>query len=476
MTGKAMRSSQDSGNALYRMSHDGNADRVLARHGSKLRYRTDGSWLVWQGDKWCADDLEAQELSLSALRDIRTEADKQPHEQAKQDLLRHAKASECTRAADEALRILRHRRRVDAHELDAHPTRLNVANGTVDLSSGLLAPHDPVDLITRICPTPYELDHSVEHWPKFLDDITDGNIELQEFLQRIAGASLLGDNREHSLVMLIGPGATGKTTFLNALVTAFGPDYTGSLPSEALLARCSNREYYFAELPGKRLVTTVEPAKEKRFDDSSVKLLTGGDMITARTPYGKPFSFIPQATIWLAANQRPDVIAHDSGMWRRIQVAPFSREIPRERRDRDLPAKLESEAPAILAWAVEGAVRVQREGLTIPDVVCDQVASYREDTDEIRAFLEQAVESELRAFCDGLQLYNAYKIFCEREGYRCLGRKGLTQELTARGYVGIRNSTRNRERGWADLRLTQWASDLAAIFVDDQPRNSGVWQ
>ena len=51
-------------------------------------------------------------------------------------------------------------------------------------------------------------------WLKFLERVTNGEPELQSFLQRIIGYSITGSTREHALFFLYGTGANGKKVAL----------------------------------------------------------------------------------------------------------------------------------------------------------------------------------------------------------------------------------------------------------------------
>jgi phage/plasmid-associated DNA primase len=50
-------------------------------------------------------------------------------------------------------------------------------------------------------------------WRRFLTEITGGNKDLEDFLQRIAGYTLTGSTREHALFFLYGTGITGKESW-----------------------------------------------------------------------------------------------------------------------------------------------------------------------------------------------------------------------------------------------------------------------
>src|SRR5205814_10411536 len=92
-----------------------------------------------------------------------------------------------TVAAIETLARSDRRHATTAEIWDADPWILNTPGGLVNLRTGNTEPHDPECYATKItaiapggeCPT----------WLKFLDEITAGSIELQQFLQRVTGYS-----------------------------------------------------------------------------------------------------------------------------------------------------------------------------------------------------------------------------------------------------------------------------------------------
>ena len=72
-------------------------------------------------------------------------------------------------------------------ELDTHPWLLNVQNGTLDLRTGQLRPHDKNDYLTQLCPVAYDPDAKFSIWRKFLHDILGGDPQLVNYVQRLVG-------------------------------------------------------------------------------------------------------------------------------------------------------------------------------------------------------------------------------------------------------------------------------------------------
>src|SRR6185369_3856809 len=103
-----------------------------------------------------------------------------------------------------------------------------------------------------------------------------------------------------------GPGASGKSVFLEVIKALFG-SYARNLRTEVLMSRprgggASEDE---ARLFGARFVTVSETSDGMRFNSALVKDLTGGDTITARRLYENSFEFRPQFTLWMRGNNKP---------------------------------------------------------------------------------------------------------------------------------------------------------------------------
>src|SRR5262249_59760969 len=142
-------------------------------------------------------------------------------------------------------------------------------------------------------------------WDAFLGRITDGRQELVEYLQRVAGYSLTGSTQEHALFFCYGLGANGKTTFLNAL-TACAGDYHKTAPIETFTATNHDRHPTdLAGLRGARIVTATETEEGRRWAESKIKSLTGGDKISARFMRQDFFEYIPAFKLIIAGNHKP---------------------------------------------------------------------------------------------------------------------------------------------------------------------------
>jgi putative DNA primase/helicase len=207
----------------------------------------------------------------------------------------------------------------------------------------------------------------------------------------------------------------------------------------------------------------------RQLDEAVVKSLTGGDRVTARFLYTEHFEVVPLFTIWLAANHRPSVRDDDPAIWRRLIVLPFDVTIPEDERDPSIKARLRDPmdaGPAILAWAVEGCLQWQRDGLRVPASVRVAGESYRAEMAMFTNFLEDACDEGVDLWVEAGLLAIAYQNWSTLNGYRYpLGPKAIAERLRSRGHAPEK---RKGVREWRGLtvripgavdRLTDWTVD-----------------
>jgi putative DNA primase/helicase len=135
-----------------------------------------------------------------------------------------------------------------------------------------------------------------------------------------------------------------------------------------------------------------------------------------------------------AANHKPTIRGTDNAIWRRIRLIPFTVTIPPEKQDRDLVSKLRKELPAILAWAIEGCLAWQEEGLIAPEPVRAATEDYRAEMDVLASFLEDRCLVAANASVSAKDLYASYRAWCEETGEYCHTQTRFGRMLVERGF------------------------------------------
>lgn len=271
-------------------------------------------------------------------------------------------------------------------------------------------------------------------WLSFLNKITAGDKELQSFLQRVAGYSLTGVTIEHALFFAYGTGANGKGTFLNTLTGIMG-DYAAVATMETFTASQTDRHPTdLAMLRGARLVTAQETEEGRRWAESRIKALTGGDPITARFMRQDFFTYMPQFKLFMAGNHKPALRNVDEAMRRRLNLIPFAVKIPKNERDPVLADKLRAEWPGILQWMIDGCLAWQAEQLAPPSIVTEATDDYFEAEDAVGLWLAECCVSGPYRTEGSTALFKSWKQWADGTGEWPGSQRRFSQALEARGF------------------------------------------
>jgi len=416
-----------------------------------------GKWLVWDGQRWRTEDtLAATDLIRSVCRQTAVRADN-PKVAAKL-------ASAGTVGGVERLARADRRHAATTDEWDADPWLLNTPGGVVDLKTGRMRPHERADRMTKITTATPSGDCST--WRQFIDEVTGGDKELQSYLQRMVGYALTGSTQEHALFFLYGTGANGKSVFVNTLATILG-DYATNAPMDTFMeTRTDRHPTDMAGLRGARFVAAIETEQGKRWAESKLKNLTGGDKISARFMRQDFFEFFPQFKLFVAGNHKPAIRNIDEAMKRRLHLIPFTITVPPERRDKNLQQKLLAERDGILAWAVQGCLDWQRHGrLSPPQRVVDATEEYFEAEDALGRWLDERCVREANAKSLTAELFNDWKPWAEAAGEFTGSQKRFADLLLNRGLDKWRNGM--GLRGFQGIGLKYPPAPTYTPYADD---------
>jgi putative DNA primase/helicase len=450
------------------MNDYGNGQRLVRRFGKEIVSVDGVGWHVWDGKRWnaVAGEAEAMKRAHEAARAIHAEAAALRHyadEMVKRDdgdrisgideqqlrtragMLHHwAIETGNTGRSRSMLAAALPYLRLPASEMDAKPYYFNCENGTLIFDrSGeggaarvRLKRHDPDDRITKLANVAYRPGAECPLWREFNDRVLPDE-DVQRFLQAWHGYCLTADTSEQKIVIKTGRGANGKSTYMDVMKDIFA-DYSVTLQIDSLMfsknKTGSGPSPDLAQLPAKRYVTTTEPESGQRLSESIVKVMTGGEIMTARN-LNQPFiEFRPQFKVTMAVNVRPTIRGQDEGIWRRIRIVPFDVTIPAEERDLHLAEKLKAERDGILLWMLDGLRDWMDNGLIEPTSVHDATGEYKADSDPINQFAAEALRSKPGNTLQAKVIYKAYAKWAKTNGFMLVSQKRLGEQLTALGY------------------------------------------
>lgn len=425
-------------------SEDALALEFTSRHGERLRFvNAWGKWFEWTGTRWQDENtLHVFDLARSVCRHAATEA-KSPN-------AAFTLSKSATISAVERLARADRRHATTTDRWDADPWLLNTPNGVVDLRTGEMTPHRADLYMTKI--TAVGPGGECPRWVAFLRQVTGGDQEMVDFLQRALGYALTGITREHALLFIYGTGANGKSVLLNCVAGLMG-DYATVAPMEAFTASVGDRHPTdMAGLRGARLVTAQETEEGRLWAEARIKSLTGGDPITARFMRQDFFTFTPQFKLVIAGNHKPGLRNVDEAVRRRLHLIPFGVTIPAGDRDPFLPEILKAEWPGILKWMITGCLKWQKIGLKPPPAVVEATAEYLEVEDSFSAWLAECCEPGAGGFEPSARLFASWSQWAHVAGEAPRTQKWFAEQMEARGYRRAKRS-KGKVRGFTDITI-----------------------
>jgi len=336
--------------------------------------------------------------------------------------------------ANEAVTQLQGRHSVREGTMGGPAGAINCQNGVIRIGpDGVDGPEpaDPDDEWLTSLATKYDPDAECPQFREFLEDVVREGEERKK-LQEFAGYALMHWALPyHKALFLVGPTASGKSTFLDTIRALFGDEAVASLtPQEMVEQRFAGAELYgsWANIRNDIPTETVEKT-------GTFKELVAGDPVKAEQKFEDPFFFEPTAKHMFSANQLPDTDTDDEAFYRRILLCAFPNTIPRGERDPMLDDKLQRELPGVLNWALDGLQRLMDQGRFTRDRRPGATAeTWSKWGDPVERFEADCLEEGTKEIPKDA-LHRAFQDYCESEGIPGKSQKQMTRALKEEGYT-----------------------------------------
>lgn len=342
---------------------------------------------------------------------------------------------------------------VDDDALIQETPYINVKNGIFNMQTWELEAHRAELYLTSQLAFEFDPFMDCPTWEAFLngvlvDEQNQPDDELISLVQEAFYYSLTSDTSFRVSFWLVGASGTGKSTLVNTLTMLAGDSHT-SIDLDSL----NQNQYQLAEIAGKRVVTFSEPDSRQPLADGVYKKIVSKDPITARSPYGKPFTFVPMCKVWGSMNDTPRVIDRSDAVFGRVIIIPMNRIIPEHMKDYQLEEKLRGELAGIFNWALQGGQRLLRAGQFTRASQSDAARQqYRLENDIEGAFINERCTLSPDSWTDNDTLYNAYKSWCSDSGYIAKGKINVGKEWKRLGFIQSRRNS-GKQRVWKGVSL-----------------------
>ncbi|MFA5166598.1 MAG: phage/plasmid primase, P4 family [Candidatus Paceibacterota bacterium] len=329
---------------------------------------------------------------------------------------------------------------------DSNPFLLAVKNGVIELKTGELREGKPSDYIRKVADVEWKgLEEPCPRFELFMQEMFPRNQEIIDFLQRMFGYSISGLSVEHIMPVFFGAqGRNGKDVLLSTICSVLGDDLASPISKEVLLSGLKSpgaSAPFLYELQGKRLVYSDETSEGAGFDESQVKMLSGGAPFVAKKLYMQPTIIHPEYLLVLITNNRPVVSAEDDAIWERLVLVQFTERFVdnpiydnEHPQDKYLKYKLEEEKSGILAWLVRGFLQWQEKGLDIPDSVKYTTDNYRTEQDAVGRFIDTECIIDNDEKVSASNIFRCYEQWTQTDSVKKLNSREFARKLEAKGF------------------------------------------
>lgn len=450
-------------------------------------------WLMWDGRVWVEiSDVKPTDVARQwAQQQFECAADRMKREASSKDAAAKVAAWRGVLARNRITNLIGFARGIllaDAADFDGDPDILNVTNGILDLRTGILSPHDPSYLCTKMADAEYRPGARHPLWDKALTAVPT---TLHEWLADRLGQSLTGyKTPDHVMVLSYGSGSNGKSTVTATVRRTIGT-YGVQISDRVLMANPGDHPTELMDLRGARYAVLEETPEARQLNVQRLKATVGTPEMTARRIRQDSVTFKTTHSMFVNTNYKPQVNETDHGTWRRLALLTYPYTF-QKRADKvigpfdrlgDPGMEYAHDDPdvrsAALSWMVAGARAWYARGrrmLEIPEMVENDTKEWRAETDLIMGFVDERLKLRAEAFTAAADLLTAFNEWAGERGHRPWNDKTFANRFgghdvtrgakvsQGRKYVGGR-----QVRGWHGVEIDTGDNPFDAGWAEPEP-------
>jgi P4 family phage/plasmid primase-like protien len=314
--------------------------------------------------------------------------------------------------------------------------------------SKIITKHDPKYLSTIQLDINYDSEAYPTLWLKTLGEILNDEKDIMT-LQEFFGLCLTKEVWPQKALFLVGEGANGKSVVTYILERLVGLSNRSCIPIEKF-----GDERLLASLYGKLVNICSETSAKGYIYDSNIKAIISGESISVHPKYKKEFDFSPFCKLIVTTNNLPKIEDKTNGFYRRFEIIRFDREFAEHEQNKSLKYQLEEELSGILLWAISGLRRLRKNKFfTVSDKSIDYKTEYKKSNNYVILFVEECCQLAKSLDIDKNYIYEEYDKWCDKSGYKALGKNNFGKELLKQYKNDIFNIPESRPRKWGGITL-----------------------
>lgn len=326
--------------------------------------------------------------------------------------------------SSEADEVIYHiRNRAEIKKRTNSPDLIPVNNGVYNKKTKQLEPFNyNYVFTTKICTDYKEVTEPpiVNGWAfdEWLDEIACHDLEVFTLLWQVINDSLNGNYTRKKAIFLVGDGNNGKGTFQALLSNLIGFDNIASLKVNEF-----NHEFKPSVLEGKTLVIGDDvPVGVNIEDSSNFNSVVTGDPILINPKKKQPYRAVYRCTVIQSTNGMPRFNNKTSGTIRRLLIVPFNADFNNDKENADIKDKYIKDKN-ILEYILFKAINLDFKKFLIPKVSKEMLEDFKQDNDPVLDFKIVEFENWKTDKIPVSIVYQKYKLFCEKSGYRALSER-----------------------------------------------------
>ncbi|GHU73350.1 hypothetical protein AGMMS49992_11610 [Clostridia bacterium] len=257
----------DRNNPLFSHRHMRLVELFYSWHKALISYVfEEKSWYTYTGKKWEKDyeGLFVMGLCNNFVDGMITFANNYDGEREMSSLSSFPAKYDAEQMRTRLVQGTKNLARKSIASFDQNVNLINCQNGTLNLETFILQPHNPEDYIMQICGVTYDINANTEQWEHFIDEIMLNDKETARYLQKALGYCLTGKTWLEKFFIFYGMRTrNGKGTLSETIRNVLG-DYgrTAQAPTFAHRPRDgAAASPDIARLKGARYVNSPEPDK-----------------------------------------------------------------------------------------------------------------------------------------------------------------------------------------------------------------------